>query len=229
MATSQKRSHATVPGIAEGPILDAALEKLARIGYDRVRMDDLAQQLQVSSETLLRYYPAKEHIIAAALVRLMRRVEMHMQEQPARMKTMDRLEDALRGALMLRFEETWPDLEAHREELEPVLGAHEVFLLQTVRLFVQFERLIERAKAEGDLLPHLSSTQLVRSLFNYVCAHGGDAAAAHASAEGEAPSAEALSVMLASLFISSIRARSASAPTVALSAGTSTGTLAIAA
>jgi AcrR family transcriptional regulator len=52
----------------EQAILDAALELLAEIGYERVTMDAVASRAKASKATIYRKWPGKAELVAAALI-----------------------------------------------------------------------------------------------------------------------------------------------------------------
>jgi AcrR family transcriptional regulator len=58
-----------VEGVREQEILDAALEVLADVGYDRLTMDAVAQRAKASKATLYRRWNSKAKLVVDALAR----------------------------------------------------------------------------------------------------------------------------------------------------------------
>ncbi len=59
---SPKRGDARIRAI-----LDAALELLAEVGYDRMTMDTVAERARASKATIYRYWPDKKALVLAAV------------------------------------------------------------------------------------------------------------------------------------------------------------------
>jgi AcrR family transcriptional regulator len=61
-----------VAGAREEEILDAAVEELLEVGYDRLTMDGVAQRARASKATLYRRWSSKQSIVVDAVVRAKR-------------------------------------------------------------------------------------------------------------------------------------------------------------
>jgi AcrR family transcriptional regulator len=59
-----------VEGVREQEILDAALEVLAEVGYDRLTMDAVAQRAKASKATLYRRWNSKAKLVVESLARM---------------------------------------------------------------------------------------------------------------------------------------------------------------
>jgi AcrR family transcriptional regulator len=59
-----------VEGVREQEILDAALDVLADVGYDRLTMDAVAQRAKASKATLYRRWNSKAKLVVEALARM---------------------------------------------------------------------------------------------------------------------------------------------------------------
>ena len=61
-----------IPNLArekETLILDAAQNRIARFGFSKVTMDEIAQDIGLAKASLYYYYPTKEHIFRAVVAR----------------------------------------------------------------------------------------------------------------------------------------------------------------
>src|SRR3954454_10191207 len=72
MTPAEAATHlrARVEGDRERQILDAALEVLAEVGYDRLTMDAVAQRAKASKATLYRRWNSKAKLVVEALARM---------------------------------------------------------------------------------------------------------------------------------------------------------------
>jgi AcrR family transcriptional regulator len=68
-AASAAAQRPRVEGLREQEILDAALEVLADVGYDRLTMDAVAHQAKASKATLYRRWNSKATLVVEALAR----------------------------------------------------------------------------------------------------------------------------------------------------------------
>jgi AcrR family transcriptional regulator len=59
-----------IEGVREQEILDAAIEVLADVGYDRLTMDAVAQRAKASKATLYRRWNSKATLVVEALARM---------------------------------------------------------------------------------------------------------------------------------------------------------------
>ncbi|GAB4466811.1 MAG: TetR/AcrR family transcriptional regulator [Armatimonadaceae bacterium] len=154
--------------LRENAVVDAALMLMARTGYSAMHMDAIAAEVGLSKAALYRLFPSKEALVAAALLRLMRRVEDFVREMPADLSAAEVLRRTLHWALCLRFTEGWPDVFLVKSDLEPYLHAHTEYMAQVASLSHLLGSLIERAKAEGSVDSTLPTTVLVHSLYGRV-------------------------------------------------------------
>jgi AcrR family transcriptional regulator len=69
LPTTRRRGRPPSPEL-DDRILEAALETLAEVGYGRLRLDGLAARAGVAKTTILRRWPSKAAVAAAALQRL---------------------------------------------------------------------------------------------------------------------------------------------------------------
>ena len=69
MTTEAHRLRPRVEGERESEILDAALDLLGRVGYDRLTMDAVAAEAQASKATLYRRWTTKSSLVVDAILR----------------------------------------------------------------------------------------------------------------------------------------------------------------
>jgi len=61
-------------------IIESAKEKFLRLGFSRVTMDELCQELGISKKTLYLYFPSKQELLEAAVNDLMSEIELGVRE-----------------------------------------------------------------------------------------------------------------------------------------------------
>lgn len=86
-------------------ILDAAERLLARLGYQKTTMDDLAREAGISKRTIYLHFPGKEEVTLSTIDRIVERLLGHLRDRagsggsPA-----DRIRAMLRIRVMFRFD-----------------------------------------------------------------------------------------------------------------------------
>jgi AcrR family transcriptional regulator len=135
----------------EQAILDAALELLMEVGYDRLSMDALAERAKAGKATIYRHWPGKAQIVAEAV----RRLKIHDLDTPVET-------GSLRGDLLGELVLMCSSMTA--EDAAIVTGVLNAMrtdpeLAQLVRTQVietkrgKFQGIVERAVARGELAP----------------------------------------------------------------------------
>ncbi len=64
----------------EEKILNAAEKRMVRFGYRKVTMDEIAQDLHMSKNTIYKYFTGKIHIAESLLIRLKKRINHYQSE-----------------------------------------------------------------------------------------------------------------------------------------------------
>lgn len=89
----------------EDLILDAADRLLARYGYRKMTMDDLAQEVGIGKGTLYLHFRSKEEIALSRVDRLVRRIVERLRETAkSDQEPADKLTEMLISRVMLRFD-----------------------------------------------------------------------------------------------------------------------------
>jgi AcrR family transcriptional regulator len=146
--------------LREEAILDATQALMAEQGYSQMSMDDVAARLGVSKATLYQHFPSKEELVINVIVRSMRRGEEFIQQQDPSLPALVRLERVMRNAL-----EHQAELWTARIMLPAAsVPLHPLFQAQAQRLNLALTQLVDTAKAEGDIAPHLSTAVIVLML-----------------------------------------------------------------
>lgn len=102
----------------EDLILDAADRLLARYGYRKMTMDDLAQEVGIGKGTLYLHFRSKEEIALSRVDRLVRRIVEQLREVAA---GDDSPSDKLKAMLLLRVMVRFDAVQHYTESLSEVL------------------------------------------------------------------------------------------------------------
>ena len=137
--------------LREEMIIDAARELLASQDYAELSMDAIAAKVGISKKTLYQHFQSKEDLAVQVIVRLLRRAAQRFQEQDPSLPAIVQLELALRKSIEDRAGMTiafkiaaQPDYQDHLRHMKEALI-----------------RLIEMAKAQGDIRPELPTPAIV--------------------------------------------------------------------
>lgn len=150
--------------LREDVILGAAQELMAEQGYADMSMDDLAARAGVSKATLYQHFPSKEELAVNVIVRNMRRGEDYLNNLDPQQPAIVRLEQMLRHALEGRTT-FW---RSHTTLPKPVVANHQLYQQQVARMVDGVTRLVEQAKAEGSIAPHLTTPVIVQMIINMI-------------------------------------------------------------
>ncbi len=143
--------------VREDAILDAAYELLLEQGYAEMSMDVLAARLGVSKATLYQHFPSKDELVINVIIRGMRRGEEQMAALDLSQPALVRLERTIRHALENRV-----TMSAMRFMLPPGLTQdHAGYAAQKERMTAAISRLVDEAKADGDIRPELPTPLVV--------------------------------------------------------------------
>jgi AcrR family transcriptional regulator len=155
-APRRRRGRQPVPG-TEQRILDTALAMLAESGYAALRLDELARRAGVAKTTVLRRWPSKAAVAAAAVERL----ALHTVDVPEASTLRDDLHALLTNAVTVfshgdgRFVPRLIRESGQHPELADLLQT----VIHTRRL--GYRRALGRAIARGELDPEVDQELLI--------------------------------------------------------------------
>lgn len=162
-------SVGTVPTIgSRGRILDAAFQAVADHGLSRLTMDDVARAAGLSRQTVYRYFDSKDDLIMALVYR---EEESFLDGVRAAHAAFDRLEDAMRGAVLfcLRTAREHPLLDrllaSEPEVLLPYLTTRGAGLVARARGVL--EELAAGRTEVDEALVHRVADLAVRAMLSY--------------------------------------------------------------
>jgi AcrR family transcriptional regulator len=146
--------------LREDAILAAAYEIIAERGTGEVCMDDIAARAGVSKPTLYQHFAGKDELIVSVSMQLMRRSEEALAARAEGTRALDHLARTLREGLARRA-----GLWSARVALPRAMAeANPAYRRQRERVQAQLARLVDEAKAEGDVDPRFPTAVVVRML-----------------------------------------------------------------
>lgn len=148
-------------------ILDAAVNLMVTQGFSAMTMDDVANEVGISKATLYQHFRSKEELAVSTVLRIISEFMDYMRsintaENP--LPSIERLRKVLRWILDKRFSGSCPDFRDAEATMIPLLKRHPEFLKKDKMFFELVVQLIDDAKAEGYIAPHLSTLILAHSL-----------------------------------------------------------------
>src|SRR6516165_9782731 len=96
-------------------LLDAMERSLARYGYKKTTMDDLAREAGIGKGTIYLHFPSKEEVALCSIDRVVDRVQEQLRAIAASGGSVaERLKEMLRGRVLCRFD----SVKAYSESLD---------------------------------------------------------------------------------------------------------------
>src|SRR3712207_3759923 len=131
----------------EDVILDAADRLLARNGYKRMTMEDLAQEVGIGKGTIYLHFPSKEEVVLSHVDRIVERLKVELRRlADSALPARERLREMLLARVLYRFD----SVQHYTESLSDLLAALRPGLLaRRRRHFEQEAELIAEVLREG--------------------------------------------------------------------------------
>jgi TetR/AcrR family transcriptional regulator, regulator of autoinduction and epiphytic fitness len=153
----------------EDAIVQAVNRLLAEKGFDAMTVDEVAAEVGVAKASLYKHFPSKEHLAAAAMVRVLQRTLAHMATLPAEMAAHDKLKSVVRWAMAVHLAGEMPLLPTENSTLRATLMGHGVYLDALVQVSDALGAWIEQAQAQGALNPATPPIVVLYTLFARAC------------------------------------------------------------
>ena len=146
--------------LREDSILDAAYELLAERGAGGVSMDDIAARAGVSKPTLYQHFASKDDLVVSVGVRMMGRSQAALEARAPGTPAVDHIVEVLTEGLTRRA-----GLWSMRVAMPMALAEQDpAWLAQRGRVQAALARLVDEAKAEGDIDARFPTPVVVRML-----------------------------------------------------------------
>ena len=155
--------------VREEAILDATHRLLAIKGYEPMSMDDIAAEVGVAKGSLYKHFESKDALVAAVMVRLLKRTRQALTELAALASARERLEGLLRWTLQERLAGAVPHLPSTSQALRDSLLGHRAYVDELLQLSDDVSALIRDAKREGSLNADLDDEFILYTFYARSC------------------------------------------------------------
>jgi AcrR family transcriptional regulator len=153
----------------EEAILDATHGLLGTVGYDAMTMDDVAASVGIAKGSLYKHFDSKEELATAAMIRLLERTESTLAKMSETLSPGAKLRALLTWALEERLRGGVPYLPSNGRALEDYLLTHEKYLAAVFALNASLMRLIDSAKANGEVRNDLPTDFIMTTIYARTC------------------------------------------------------------
>lgn len=157
--------------VREDAIVSAVNRLLADKGFDLMTVDEVAADVGIAKASLYKHFPSKEALAAAAMVRLLERTLVVVEQQAARAdaKPVQRLEAMVRWALAQQLAGEMPTVPSQNSSLRAELLAHKGYLDLLMQVSDRLGEWIHQAQADGDIDPSLPPELVLYTVFARAC------------------------------------------------------------
>jgi AcrR family transcriptional regulator len=153
----------------EEAILDATHSLLGTVGYDAMTMDDVAASVGIAKGSLYKHFDSKEELATAAMIRLLDRSRDTLAAMPASHSAAQKVRALLTWALQERLRGGVPYLPSSGRDLEEYLLTHERYLGAVLALNAELMKLIDAAKASGEIRTDLPTDFIMMTVYARTC------------------------------------------------------------
>jgi AcrR family transcriptional regulator len=157
--------------VREDAILSAVNRLLADKGFDLMTVDEVAADVGIAKASLYKHFASKEALAAAAMVRMLQRLQAMLDQQSVRAdaSVTDRLKAVVRWALELQLAGEMPTLPSQNSSLRAELLSSKAYLNLLLQVSEKLGEWIVQAQAEGDIDPALPPEVVLYTLYARAC------------------------------------------------------------
>ncbi len=153
----------------EEAIVEAVNRLLAEKGFESMTVDEVAAEVGIAKASLYKHFPSKEHLAAAAMVRILDRTQAFLTSLPADDSPHDKLKAVVRWAMHVHLAGDMPLLPSENSSLRATLMAHNAYLDALTRVSDQLGEWIIQAQADGAISRDLPPLVVLYTLFSRAC------------------------------------------------------------
>ena len=153
----------------EEAIVHAVNRLLADKGFEAMTVDEVAAQVGIAKASLYKHFPSKEHLAAAAMVRVMRRAQDFINALPAEATPLDNLRSVVRWVLQVKLAGDMPTLPSQNSSLRTALLANQDYMDGLMEVSDRLGAWIEAAQASGQLNAKLPAIAILYTFFARAC------------------------------------------------------------
>jgi len=153
----------------EEAIVHAVNRLLADKGFEAMTVDEVAAQVGIAKASLYKHFPSKEHLAAAAMVRVMRRAQDFISGLPSEATPLDNLRSVVRWVLQVKMAGDMPTLPSQNSSLRTALLANQAYMDGLMEVSDRLGAWIEAAQASGQLNARLPAIAILYTFFARAC------------------------------------------------------------
>jgi AcrR family transcriptional regulator len=172
--------------LREQAILDATASVLASKGFDLMTMDDVALTVGISKPSLYKHFKSKDELVGESMIRLIDGALDFIEEQDAALSPVQRLHSLLAWALRMRLKGGLPLMPSTSAQVRDMLTGNLRYMARVVKLHGQLRKIVQQAKAQGELREDLPDAVILFSYYSRTCDPAVDYLRLYAKMEDDA-------------------------------------------
>ena len=153
----------------EDAIVLAVNKLLAEKGFESMTVDEVAAEVGIAKASLYKHFPSKEHLAAAAMVRILQRTQDFLAALPPEDSAVSKLRSVARWAMQVHLAGEMPLLPSENSSLRATLMGHTAYLDALTQVSDQLGEWIIQAQADGAINPAIPPTVVLYTLFARAC------------------------------------------------------------
>ncbi len=153
----------------EEAIVHTVNRLLAEKGFEAMTVDEVALSVGIAKASLYKHFPSKEHLAAAAMVRVMRRAQDFINALPLDATPLDNLRHVVRWVLQVKLAGDMPTLPSQNSSLRATLIDNRDYMDGLMDISDTLGAWIEAAQAAGQLNTELPAIAILYTFFARAC------------------------------------------------------------
>ena len=153
----------------EDAIVQSVNRLLAEKGFEAMTVDEVAADVGIAKASLYKHFPSKEDLAAAAMVSVMRRAQLFLDNLPTDSSAMDKLRSVAAWTMGLKLVGEMPSLPSRNSSLRTSLMGNKDYMDGLMDVSDRLGAWIEMAQAQGAINPKLPSIAVLYTLYARAC------------------------------------------------------------
>jgi TetR/AcrR family transcriptional regulator of autoinduction and epiphytic fitness len=153
----------------EDAIIQSVNRLLAEKGFEAMTVDEVAADVGIAKASLYKHFPSKEDLAAAAMVSVMRRAQVFLDNLPADASAIDKLRSVVAWTMGLKLVGEMPSLPSRNSSLRTALMGNKDYMDGLMDVSDRLGAWIETAQVQGAINPKLPSIAVLYTLYARAC------------------------------------------------------------
>ncbi len=153
----------------EDAIVVAVNKLLAEKGFESMTVDEVAHEVGIAKASLYKHFPSKEHLAAAAMVRILQRTQSFLQTLPEAEAPASKLRQVARWTMEVHLAGEMPLLPSENSSLRATLMGHPAYLDLLTQVSDQLGEWIVQAQADHAISRDVPAIVVLYTLFSRAC------------------------------------------------------------